>query len=77
MEIGHTVMEISLNLVDFIDFFLNINGISFYFHFLQGVLSRLLLNKACVVEGFVHKFPDSFFETNAKRSEIKSITESF
>ena len=40
VEIGHTFTKISLNLADFTDFFLNINVMSFSFHFLQGILSH-------------------------------------
>ena len=64
VENDDTFPEISLSLADF----LNINVISFYFHFLQGMLSHPL----CYLKRALFKVRKSviskivFFETNAK-----------
>ena len=42
VETGHMFKEISFNIAGFTDFFLNISVISFYFHFLQRMLSHPL-----------------------------------
>ena len=65
VEIDHTFTEISLNLADF----LNINVISLYFHFLQGILSHPL----CYLKRALFKARKSwifkiFFEASAKRN---------
>ena len=48
IDIGHTFMEISLNLANFTDFFLNRNVIPFYFHFSSKHAFSLTYSVRCL-----------------------------